>query len=344
MASTARAISSGLVPWRSGTEARLPGELLLGLPRAGQRRAGTDAVDPDAWGQRQRHRLGQRPQPGLGDGVGDEVRRDRPDPLVQHVDHHALGVGRQRAGEVLHQHEGRAQAGLDMRVPGGAGGVMPFVALERAGVVDQHADRAERSGGFAARAPGWRFRCRGRRCSSAGAAANAADRRAGRHGGVAVGMAMQGDIKAGIRERERDGAADALCRAGDQCGAGNACGNVQRRNHLSATLVRRVALFKHALPMAASAASSPGANHVPCAAVSGSRASVGRRVRGAALANAAAYTAAGARGTHRSRQGQRHQPVPRHHRARLAVVLLHGGLANTDYWGNQVQPWRRIIR
>ena len=54
----------------------------------------------------------------------------------------------QRAGEVLHQHEGRAQAGLDVGIPGGAGGVVPFVALERAGVVHQHADRPERRGGL----------------------------------------------------------------------------------------------------------------------------------------------------------------------------------------------------
>ena len=75
------------------------------------------------------------------------MRRERPDPLVEHVDDHALGVRRQRAGELLHQHERRAQVGLDMRVPGGAGGVVPFVALERAGVVHQHADRAERRRG-----------------------------------------------------------------------------------------------------------------------------------------------------------------------------------------------------
>ena len=57
-------------------------------------------------------------------------------------------VSAEQAGEVLHQHERRAQVGLEMRVPGGAGGVVPLVALEAAGVVDQHADRAERRGGL----------------------------------------------------------------------------------------------------------------------------------------------------------------------------------------------------
>ena len=59
------------------------------------------------------------------------MRGERPDPLVQHVDDGALGGVGQQAGEVLHQHEGRAQVGLQMRVPGGTGGIVPLVALER---------------------------------------------------------------------------------------------------------------------------------------------------------------------------------------------------------------------
>ena len=148
------------------------------------------------------------------------MRRDRPHPLVQHVDHHALGVRRQRAGEVLHQHEGRAQAGLDVGVPGGAGGIVPFVALERAGVVHQHADRTERRRGLRQQRLGRRFVGEVGR-QQRGAAAEAADRLAGRGAGVAAGVAVHRDVEAGLRQRERDGAADALRRPGDQCGAGN---------------------------------------------------------------------------------------------------------------------------
>ena len=65
---------------------------------AGQRRAGTDGVDPDARRQRHRQRLRQRPQPRLADGVRGEVRRQVPHPLVEQVDHAAACVRRQLAG------------------------------------------------------------------------------------------------------------------------------------------------------------------------------------------------------------------------------------------------------
>ena len=75
------------------------------------------------------------------------MRRDRPDPLVQHVDDHALGRLRQHARELLHQHERCAQPWLDVRIPRGTVGIVPFVALERRGVVHQHANRTKRRGG-----------------------------------------------------------------------------------------------------------------------------------------------------------------------------------------------------
>ncbi len=72
------------------------------------------------------------------------MRGDRPHPLVQQVDHRAFRIGRQRAGEVLHQHERRAQAGFQVGIPGSACRIVPFVAVERTGVVHQHADWPER--------------------------------------------------------------------------------------------------------------------------------------------------------------------------------------------------------
>src|SRR5439155_25042897 len=61
-------------------------ELFFALAWARQRRAWPDAVDPDARGERERHRLGQSPEPSLADRVGDEIRRQAPHPLIEHVD------------------------------------------------------------------------------------------------------------------------------------------------------------------------------------------------------------------------------------------------------------------
>ena len=57
------------------------------------------------------------------------MRRQRPYALVQHVDHHAFGIRRQGAGKQLHQHERRAQIGLQMQVPRSARGIVPLIAL-----------------------------------------------------------------------------------------------------------------------------------------------------------------------------------------------------------------------
>ncbi len=64
-------------------------ELLRALTRARQSRPGSDRVDADARRQRQGHRLRQGPKPGLSERVGDEMRRQVPHPLVEHVDDRA---------------------------------------------------------------------------------------------------------------------------------------------------------------------------------------------------------------------------------------------------------------
>ena len=51
----------------------------------------------------------------------------------------------------------------------------------------------------------------------------------------------------------------------------------------------------------------------------------------------AGHSCACRRRARRSRQGQRYQPVLRDHRHGSPVVLLHGGLSNSDYWGNQIK-------
>ena len=218
----------GPAPWPSGTEAACRANCFLRLVRVGQRRAGADAVHPDARRERQRHGLGQRPQRGLGDGVGHEMRRQRPHPLVEHVDDHAPRRPAAGAGEVLHQHEGRAQVRFQMRVPGGAGGVVPLVALERAGVVDQHADRAERRGGRRQQAAISAPPASGRPA--------AARRDARRRMSAQVlrrpraGMAVHGDVETGLGQRQRDGVAEPARAAGDQGGTRDARGDARGKS------------------------------------------------------------------------------------------------------------------
>ena len=122
--------------WRS--------KLFPALPRARQGRSGADPVDPDAGSERKRHGPGQRPQPGLGQGVGNEMRGQVPHPLVEDVDDVAGPVGRQCRGHRLHQNEGSAQVGLDMAVPAFPARRCDAVMLEYRGVVDQNRHRSQR--------------------------------------------------------------------------------------------------------------------------------------------------------------------------------------------------------
>ena len=132
---------------------------------------------------------------------------------------------------MLHQHEWRAQAGLDVRVPGGARGVVPFVALERAGVVHQNTDRAECRAGL-------RQQRLWSAASSVRSAGNSVARRPRRRiasqcfdARDAAGVAMHCDIEASACQGERDGATDALRPTGNQGGAWDAGGNVVGQGH-----------------------------------------------------------------------------------------------------------------
>ena len=111
-----------------------------------------------------------------------------------------------------------------MRVPAFPRGVVPFVALEGAGIVDQHADRAERGGGGGQQG-GDLGLPRQVGLQRHGAAAERPDRGGGvRRLGLAAGV-VDGDVEAGFGQRERDGAAEALRAAGDQRGAGDRGGD-----------------------------------------------------------------------------------------------------------------------
>ena len=109
-------------------------ELLLGLPRARQNRAGTDRIHADARRKGERHGLRQSPQTDLAHGIGHEVGRQIPHPLVRQIDDASLRAVWQRIGEALHQDEGRAQIGLHVDVPGFARDAMGLVHLEAGGV------------------------------------------------------------------------------------------------------------------------------------------------------------------------------------------------------------------
>jgi len=128
-------------------------------------------------------------------------------------------------GELLDQHEGSAEAGFDMGIPGGAGRIVPLVALERAGVVDQYAEWPECLGGRR-RQPLHRRLIGEVRGHQGGAPAQPANRLAGRLPSVAAGMAMDRDVEPCLGERQRDRASDTLRSAGHQGSARNRCGYV----------------------------------------------------------------------------------------------------------------------
>ena len=138
-----------------------------------------------------------------------------PHALVEHVDHDAFGRRRQGQRESLHQHEGSAQVGLDVPVPACPGGIVPFVAFEGAGVVDQHADRPEHCRrGRQQAARGGFVRQVGRQHD--GATAARADRRRGLLRCVRAAVAVHREVESRVGQRQGDGAAEPLRTAGHQ--------------------------------------------------------------------------------------------------------------------------------
>ena len=117
-----------------------------------------------------------------------------------------------------------------MCVPGGPRGVVPFVALERAGVVHQHADRPERRDGLRQHPDDVGF------LGQIGLQHDAAHTSAGYLGAGGLGFrdtraAMQRDGEAGVGEGEGDRATDPLSAAGNQGSARDSGGNAGFRRH-----------------------------------------------------------------------------------------------------------------
>ena len=148
------------------------------------------------------------------------MRRDGPDALVNHVNDRTLRILRQMLGEPLDEHKGRTQVWLDMRIPRDTRDVVPLIAFEPAGIVDQHADRAKVCGRFSQDALNLRFLGKigrdHRRATPA--AANIVARC---NGFLLTPMTVDRYIKPGIGERKRDGAANPPCASGNDGSAGD---------------------------------------------------------------------------------------------------------------------------
>ncbi|MEY3730740.1 MAG: hypothetical protein RLZZ57_1496 [Pseudomonadota bacterium] len=157
------------------------------------------------------------------------MRRERPDALIQHIHHQALRRFRQCLGEALRQHEGRAQIGFNVAVPGFARRILPFIAFKGGRVIHQHPQRAERLAGFRDQPRDFRFLAEFglQRDGTAAKGADFGGRGLSRFG---AGGIMDGDIKAGFSKRERHGAAKPLAGAGDQRGGGDVGRDHARRD------------------------------------------------------------------------------------------------------------------
>ena len=153
------------------------------------------------------------------------MRGQRPNPLVEQVDHRALRAAGQGVGKGLHQHERRAQVRLHVAVPGRTGGVVPLVALEHARVVDQDADGAERSRGGRQQG-GHGSLVRQVRLQHGCTAAGVGDL-AGQPVRLCLAVvAVDGDAEPGAGQCQHDGPAQPDGAAGDKRGPGHVRGEL----------------------------------------------------------------------------------------------------------------------
>ena len=117
MKRTAAAISDGrrrAFEQRAGNFLRECGGRLVDI---GEDRPRTYGVDPDPWREGLCQRLGGCVETGFGDGVGEVVGREPPDPLVDDVDDVTPAVGRQGLREGFGEQHGRAEVDGELSVP-----------------------------------------------------------------------------------------------------------------------------------------------------------------------------------------------------------------------------------
>jgi hypothetical protein len=162
-----------------------------------------------------RHGLCRGEQGRLRERVGEELRVQLPDALVDDVDDGAVLVLGQLPGEVTGQEGGRAQVDGEVPLPKVGPNASDLVGLEKRGVVDEQRHGAERRASLAEktldRGEVGKVRLHDR-------SAPASLLNGGLHllrvgAGAAV---VNGDGVALVGEAERDGAADPFRRAGDE--------------------------------------------------------------------------------------------------------------------------------
>ena len=92
-------------------------EVGLTLPQAREHGSGANRIDANARGERLGKSPGCRPQRRFGDGVGEELRGEAPDALIDHIDHASGAVLRQRSCKFLDEENRRAEIDIELGLP-----------------------------------------------------------------------------------------------------------------------------------------------------------------------------------------------------------------------------------
>ena len=196
------------------------------LPRALQRWAGTNGIDPHMGGQGLRAGLRQRPKTHLGQSIAHEFRRQFLDALINHVHNQPLRYGLARRIEsggrhlgckALHQHERRAQIRFHMPVPTAARPGLQRVIFKDRRIVNQDAQRPAQPGdGPRNQGCGLRF-VQQIGLHRHGAPPHRRNLRHNRCGVFARAGIMHRHIIAALRQRQRHRPAQPLARPRHQC-------------------------------------------------------------------------------------------------------------------------------
>ncbi len=143
MKATASAISSGVVPWPSGTDWRSLLEVFLALMDAFQRGSRADGVHADKRRERLRHCFRRGAERGFAHRIGEKQRIGPKHALIDDVDDVSRFVRGQLRGESLGQEDGRRQIDGEVGAPARLRDRLRAVVAEIGGVIDEAGDVAE---------------------------------------------------------------------------------------------------------------------------------------------------------------------------------------------------------